>query len=52
HLIDEIPDDQFFHITHLIDQVMDRGGRVGVFPVSEKSWKDVGGWKEYVAEIK
>lgn len=52
HLIDEIPDDQFFHITHLIDQVLDRGGRVGVFPVSEKSWKDVGGWKEYVAEIK
>lgn len=50
HLIDQIPDDQFFHITYLIDQVMARGGRVGVFPVSEKSWKDVGGWKEYLEE--
>ncbi len=50
HLIDQIPDDQFFHITYLIDQVMARGGRVGVFPVSEKSWRDVGGWKEYVEE--
>lgn len=50
HLIDQIPDDQFFHITYLIDQVMARGGRVGVFPVSEKSWRDVGGWKEYLEE--
>ena len=46
NLIDEVPDDQFFHITHLIDKVKDRGGNVGVFPVSEKSWKDVGSWSE------
>jgi dTDP-glucose pyrophosphorylase len=42
HLIDEIPGNKFFHITQLIERVLKRGGNVGVFPVSEKSWKDVG----------
>jgi dTDP-glucose pyrophosphorylase len=42
HLIEEIPENEFFHITHLIEKVMQRGGKVGVFPVSEKSWKDIG----------
>jgi len=42
HLIDEIPENEFFHITHLIEKVKQRGGKVCVFPVSEKSWKDIG----------
>lgn len=42
HLIDEIPENEFFHITHLIEKIKQRGGKVGVFPVSEKSWKDIG----------
>lgn len=48
HLLKEIPDDNFFHITHLIDVIQQRDGRVGVFPVSEKSWKDIGEWDEYL----
>ncbi len=47
HLIDEIPTDEFYHITHLIARLMEENRRVGVFPVSEKSWKDIGEWKEY-----
>lgn len=47
HLLDEIPEDTFFHITHLIEKVKERSGKVGVFPVSEKSWKDIGEWSEY-----
>ncbi|PIQ47546.1 MAG: mannose-1-phosphate guanylyltransferase [Cytophagales bacterium CG12_big_fil_rev_8_21_14_0_65_40_12] len=46
-LLDEIPKDEFFHITHLIEKIMKRKGKVGVFPVSEKSWKDMGEWSEY-----
>jgi dTDP-glucose pyrophosphorylase len=42
HLIDEIPENEFFHITHLIESVRKRKGKIGVFPVSEKSWKDIG----------
>lgn len=48
HLINEIPENDFFHITHLIEKVMHRKGKVGVFPVSEKSWRDIGNWHEYV----
>lgn len=48
HLIDEIPGNTFFHITQLIEKVKNRNGSVGVFPVSEKSWKDIGSWKEIV----
>lgn len=50
-LIDEIPENQFFHITHLMEKVQKRGGRVGCFPVSEHSWKDMGEWPEYLKMI-
>lgn len=50
-LIDEIPEGQFFHITHLMEKVKARGGRVGCFPVSEESWKDMGEWREYLRMI-
>lgn len=51
-LIDEIPEGEFFHITHLMEKVQKRGGRVGCFPVSESSWKDMGEWPEYLRMIK
>ena len=50
-LIDEIPENEFFHITHLMDKVKARGGRIGCFPVSEKSWTDIGEWPEYLKLI-
>jgi len=50
-VLNEIPGDKFFHITELIANVMSRGVTVGVFPVSEKSWKDIGDWKEYLKNI-
>lgn len=51
-LINEIPEGKFFHITHLMEKVQSRGGRVGCFPVSEHSWKDMGEWPEYLRMIK
>lgn len=51
HLLNEIPDNKFYHITHLIEKIRVKGGRVGVFPVSEKSWKDIGNWNEYNKEV-
>ena len=47
HLLSEIPKNTVFHITDLIELVRQRGGKVGVFPVSEKSWYDIGEWQEY-----
>lgn len=46
--IDEIPEGEFFHITHLMEKIKARGGRVGCFPVSEQSWRDMGEWSEYL----
>jgi len=50
-LIDEIPEGELFHITHLMEKVKARGGRVGCFPVSEESWHDMGEWPEYLKMI-
>ena len=51
HLINEIPKNEFFHITDLIDKIMKRDGRVGVFPVSEGAWSDIGEWDKYKATL-
>lgn len=49
--INEIPEGVFFHITHLMEKIRARGGRVGCFPVSEHAWKDMGEWPEYLKMI-
>lgn len=49
--IDEIPEGEFFHITHLMEKIKARGGRVGCFPVSEHAWHDMGEWQEYLRMI-
>lgn len=51
HLIEEIPEDTFFHITRLIESVSSRNGRVGVFPVNSGSWIDIGDWDEYLKSL-
>ena len=49
--IEEIPEGEFFHITHLMENIKARGGRVGCFPVSEHAWRDMGEWPEYLKMI-
>jgi len=51
-VIDLIPDNGLFHITHLIDKVKENNGTIGVYPVSEKAWIDVGQWAEYRNALK
>ncbi|MGB3342522.1 MAG: nucleotidyltransferase family protein [Aequorivita sp.] len=52
HLLKEIPNNTFFHITHLMEKILERNGRIGVFPVSEASWMDIGNWVEYNETLK
>jgi len=52
HLLNQIPEDTFFHITELIENVRSKGGRVGVYPISEKSWMDIGEWPEYIKTVR
>ncbi|MFC2120728.1 sugar phosphate nucleotidyltransferase [Bacteroidota bacterium] len=42
-----IPKGEFFHITHLIEKAKNKGLKVGVFPISEDAWIDIGQWAEY-----
>lgn len=46
--INEIPENEFFHITHLMEKIQKRAGRIGCFPVSEHAWTDMGEWSEYM----
>lgn len=47
HLLKDVPDDTYYPITSLIDSVIKRGGRVGCFPITYGSWRDVGTWEDY-----
>nr|WP_288701057.1 nucleotidyltransferase family protein [uncultured Blautia sp.] len=40
--IELIPDNVMFHMTDLVDKVMQYGGKVGTYPVSEDSFLDMG----------
>lgn len=51
HLIKEIPVDTFYHITYLIEKLVKEGRRVGVYPINEGSWIDVGNWDEYLKQF-
>ena len=45
--LDIIPKNKVFHITDLIAELINAGEKIGVYPVSEKSWIDIGEWVEY-----
>ena len=49
-LLDEIPN-TFFHITHLMEKLKSQGRRVGVYPISQNDWQDMGDWHEYLKMI-
>jgi len=42
-----IPSKSPSHVTDLIRKVKKHKGRIGIYPVSEKSWFDVGQWDPY-----
>ena len=46
-ILDFIPKNKKFDMTDLINAVKARHLKVGVYPVSRKSWIDVGQWAEY-----
>jgi len=46
-----IPDSKPFSATGLIEKLKQDGGNIGVYPVSEKAWIDVGQWAEYKKAI-
>lgn len=45
-VLDEIKDNEFIHLPDLAQRYINKGEKVGVFPVSEKSWLDMGQFSE------
>ncbi len=46
-VLDFIPDGKRFDMTDLIRELIAKREKVGVYPVSEKSYMDIGQWEEY-----
>lgn len=51
-MLDLIPADTFYDITDLIASAQTSGHRIGVFPISETAWVDIGQWEEYRNAVK
>jgi NDP-sugar pyrophosphorylase family protein len=47
NLIRTIPEKTTYHMTDLINSVKKAGGNVGVYPIGDNSWIDIGAWSEY-----
>ncbi len=46
-ILEFIPSEKFYHITHLIEDLKNKGKKVGVYPIDDDSWIDVGEWAEF-----
>lgn len=45
-VLQDIPKASFFLMTELINQYLKKEKKIGVYPVSDKSWIDIGQWEE------
>ncbi len=46
-----IPDGKFFHFTDLIEKAKDLGHKIGVYPITEGAWVDIGQLEDYQAAL-
>lgn len=45
-VLEDIPENEFYHITYLIDKYIEEGKKVGTYPITENCWLDMGEFKE------
>ncbi len=45
-VLNDIPKDEFFHITTLIENYLKEGKKVGTYPITDNAWLDMGEIKE------
>lgn len=45
-VLDDIEEGEYIHLPDLAQRYLKRGEKVGVFPISEKAWLDMGQFKE------
>jgi hypothetical protein len=46
-LLRYIKQNTFFHITDLISKAQSQKSKIGLFPINESNWNDVGEWSEF-----
>ena len=46
-----IPENKMYHFTTLIEDAKKAGMNIGVYPVSEDAWVDIGQWSDYKKAI-
>ncbi|GIW21347.1 MAG: mannose-1-phosphate guanylyltransferase [Candidatus Sericytochromatia bacterium] len=46
-VLQEIPENKFFHITDLINILKLKNKKVSIYPISKNSWIDIGEWSKY-----
>jgi dTDP-glucose pyrophosphorylase len=51
-VLKDIPPEKFYHITDLINDYLKNGEKVGVYPVSEKAWLDIGQFEDLQETLK
>ena len=44
--IEYIPENMFFHMTDLLEMLLNKRIQVGMYPISEESFLDMGEWEE------
>ena len=47
-ILDLVKANEFQNMTDLIERANQKGVRVGVFPVPENAWQDIGTWREFL----
>ncbi len=52
NIISLIPRNKFFNFNELVKNAQKKKFRIGVFPIPESSWVDVGQWEEYNKTLK
>ena len=42
-----VPKNKFFNMNNLLDIIKNKKKKIGVYPINDDSWSDVGQWSEY-----
>lgn len=50
-LLSLIPKNQPYNATDFVKEAINRGFKVGIYPISEDAWIDIGQWQEYKKAI-
>jgi len=51
-VLNSLPQNRFFHITDLIEKIKNSGKRIGVFPLSDGYYTDIGEWENYLKVLR